>query len=50
VFSEVHYLPARAAAYAGLLDDLAGMGPGYDFLVPATRGEVCALIYALLQQ
>ena len=50
VFSEVHYLPARAAAYAGLLDDLVGMGPGYDFVVPATRGEVCALIYALLQQ
>ena len=48
-FSTVHYPSARAAAYAGLLDGLAGMGPSYDFTAPATRGEVCALVYALLQ-
>jgi len=48
-FSGVHYAPARAAAYAGLLDGLVGMGAGYDFSAPATRGEVCAVIYAFLQ-
>jgi hypothetical protein len=48
-FSATHFPYARAAAYAGLLDRLVGMGPDYDFLAPATRGEVCALLYVLLQ-
>ncbi len=48
-FSAVHYPYARRAAYAGLLDALDGAGPGYDFLAPATRGEVCALLAPLLQ-
>ena len=48
-FSAVHYPYARKAAYAGLLDALVGAGPGYDFLAPATRGEVCALLAPLLQ-
>jgi subtilisin family serine protease len=48
-FSTVHYPYARRAAYAGLLNGLVGMGPGYDFTAPASRGEVCALLYALLQ-
>ena len=48
-FSSVHYPYARAAAYAGLLDGIVGMGAGYDFLAPATRGEICALVYALLR-
>jgi len=48
-FAGVHYGPARAAAYAGLLDGLVGIGPGYDLGAPATRGEVCAVIYELLQ-
>lgn len=48
-FSGVHYAPAVAAAYAGFLDKLDGMGPNYDFGAPATRGEVCAVVYALLQ-
>ncbi|MBN1321428.1 MAG: S8 family serine peptidase [Thermoleophilia bacterium] len=48
-FSSVHYPYARAAAYAGLLDGIVGMGAGYDFLAPANRGEICALVYALLQ-
>ncbi len=48
-FSAVHYPFARKAASAGLLDVLEGMGPGYDFLAPATRGEVCALLAPLLQ-
>ncbi len=48
-FSAVHYPYARRAACAGLLDSLAGMGPDYDFMLPATRGEVCALLYTLLR-
>jgi hypothetical protein len=48
-FSEVHYPYARKAASAGLLDALNGMGPGYDFLAPATRAEVCAVLYELIR-
>jgi hypothetical protein len=48
-FSAVHYPFARKAASAGLLDGLVGMGSGYDFLAPASRGEACALLYKLLQ-
>jgi subtilisin family serine protease len=48
-FSPVHYPWARKAEYAGLLSRLVGMGYGYDFGAPATRGEVCALLYALLE-
>jgi subtilisin family serine protease len=48
-FSAVHFPFARKAAYAGLLNRLVGMGPFYDFKAPATRGEVCALLYTLLQ-
>ncbi len=36
-----HYLNARTAAYAGLLDGLVGIGPAYDFSAASTRGE-CA--------
>jgi len=48
-FSSVHYKYSRAAAYAGLLDGIVGMGAGYDFTAPASRGEICALVSALLQ-
>lgn len=48
-FSAAHYSAARKAAYAGWLSGLVGMGPNYDFMAPASRGEVCALLYALLQ-
>jgi subtilisin family serine protease len=48
-FSATHYPFARKAASAGLLDGLVGMGSDYDFTAPATRGEVCALLYRLLQ-
>jgi hypothetical protein len=48
-FSSVHYPYARKAASAGLLDALGAMGLGYDFLAPATRGEVCAILAPLLQ-
>ncbi len=47
-FSAVHYPYARRAAYAGLLDTLVGMGAGYDFFAPASREEVCALLFELL--
>ena len=39
-----HYLNARKAAYAGLLDGLRGLGPGFDFFTPATRGEVAEVL------
>ncbi|MCE5255012.1 MAG: S-layer homology domain-containing protein [Actinomycetia bacterium] len=49
-FSHDHYPWARKAAYAGLLDGLQGMGPTYIFWKSATRGEVCVLLYNLLQR
>ena len=49
-FSTTHYPFARKAAHAGLLDGLVGMGSDYDFLAPATRAEVCLLLYGLLTQ
>jgi subtilisin family serine protease len=48
-FSAVHYPWARKAEYAGLLSRLVGMGYHYDFNAPASRGEVCALLYSLLK-
>jgi uncharacterized protein YkwD len=47
-FSGTHYPWARRAAYAGLLDGLLGIGPGYDFWATATRGEVCLLLANML--
>ena len=50
-FSSVHYPSARTAAYAGLLNGLSGVGTsGYDFWIPATRGEACVLLYNLLHR
>ncbi len=43
-FDATHYPWARKAAYAGLLDGLQGMGPGYKFLAFATRGEVAEVL------
>ena len=43
-----HYQNARRAAFVGLLDGLDGIGPKYGFQNPATRGEVCVLLYNLL--
>ena len=48
-YPEEHYLNARKAAYAGLLDGLAGLGPDYDFSGPAARGEVCQVLYNRLR-
>ncbi len=44
---ETHYLNARMAAYAGLLNDLLGVGPAYSFLAGSTRGECAQLLYNL---
>ena len=46
-FSPDHYPWAARAAYAGLLDGLVDMGPGFDFWAPATRAEVCLLLSGL---
>lgn len=48
-FSPDHYPWARKAAYAGFLTGLEGMGAGYDFWAPASRGEVAQMIYGLLK-
>jgi hypothetical protein len=44
---EDHYLNARKAAFAGLLDGLQGVGASYNFLAPATRGECAQILYKL---
>ncbi len=44
---EEHYLNARKAAHAGLLAGLEGIGAGYEFMSPATRGECAQLLYNL---
>lgn len=49
-FSPVHYQWARKAAYAGLLDGLAGLGSGFDFWAPASRGEACLLLANLMRR
>lgn len=49
-FSSTHYPWARKAAYTGLLAGLQGMGAGYDFWAPASRGEVCVVLYNLLRR
>jgi hypothetical protein len=49
-YPEEHCLNARQAAYAGLLQGLVGLGGDYDFFNPATRGEVCLLLYNLLHR
>lgn len=49
-FSRDHYPWARRAAYAGLLDGLAGMSREYNFWGMATRGEVCQLLASLISR
>jgi len=49
-FSDTHYPWARKAAYAGLLEGLQGMGSDYAFFNTASRGEVCVMLYNLLQR
>jgi hypothetical protein len=40
--------PLRSrAAYAGLLDGLQAMDPGYDFAAIATRGECAQVLWTL---
>jgi hypothetical protein len=47
-FDDTHFPFARRAAYAGLLNGLLGIDPDYDFFAPATRGEVCVVLFNLL--
>ncbi|MFH1833496.1 MAG: kelch repeat-containing protein, partial [bacterium] len=47
-YPQEHYLNARRAAYAGLLQGLEGMGPDFDFFGDATRGECAQLLRNLL--
>lgn len=49
-FDNTHYPFARQAAHAGLLTGLQGIGPDYDFFSPATRGEVCVVLFNLLHR
>jgi hypothetical protein len=49
-FDTTHYPYSRRAAYAGVLNGLQGIGPDYGFFDPATRGEVCVLLYNLLHR
>jgi hypothetical protein len=43
-----HYMNARKAAHAGLLDGLVGLGPTYNFLAASSRGECAQLLHNLL--
>ncbi|MCL5736923.1 MAG: S-layer homology domain-containing protein [Actinobacteria bacterium] len=45
-----HYANAVKASAAGLLDGIQGMGMSYKFASPASRGEVSALLYNLLNR
>ncbi len=49
-YPEEHYLNARKAAYAGLLDGLPGVGPPFDFYVASTRGECAQVLYNLMER
>jgi len=44
-----HYQNATKAAYAGLLRDLQGLGAGFNFFAPASRGECSQLLWNLLE-
>ncbi len=46
---EEHFVNARNAAHAGLLEGLQGAHLGFDFTLPATRGECAQLLYNLSQ-
>ena len=47
-FSPEHDPSAARASYNGMLDDLAGMGPGWDVWQSASRGEVAVILAHLL--
>jgi len=47
-FSPDHYPWAVRAHAAGLLEGLRGLGPSFNFLANASRGEACLLLYNLL--
>ncbi|MGI5939312.1 MAG: S-layer homology domain-containing protein [Thermoleophilia bacterium] len=43
-----HYLNACKADYHGLLSGIEGLDSEFNFMAPATRGEVCVLLYNLM--
>jgi hypothetical protein len=43
-----HYLNARKAANAGLLDSIQGIGPSFEFSVVSSRGECAQLLFNLV--
>jgi hypothetical protein len=47
-YPEEHYTNARKAAYAGLLGGLQGVGPSYNFMTNATRGECAQVLHNLI--
>ncbi|MFH0915430.1 MAG: S-layer homology domain-containing protein [bacterium] len=48
-YPDEHYINARKAAYAGLLEGLQGVGPSYDFFAASARGECAQMLYNLLE-
>lgn len=49
-FSPDGYEWSRKAAYAGLLSGLVGIGPTFDFLAAASRGECAQILYDLARR
>jgi S-layer homology domain len=49
-FPDEHYANARKAASSGLLASLQAVDSAYDFLAPATRGEVAVVLDNLLNK
>jgi hypothetical protein len=49
-YPEEHYVNARKAASAGLLEGVQAVDFAYNFVIPATRGEVAVMLYNLLNR
>ena len=49
-YPDEHYANASKAASAKLLDGLQAVDSAYDFMLPATRGEVAVMLYNLIME
>ena len=49
-FDDTHYGNAQIAYSNGLLNGIKGMGANYNFAAPASRGEVCQILYNYLSR
>ena len=49
-YPDEHYVNARKADSAGLLDGLQAVDSTYDFMAPSTRGEVAVMLYNLINR